>query len=108
MILPFDMSFWDFEEIPEYKRREDESIREKRERNTRKFVYWTFDLLDRTAPRKLENDEVYTSVGIYMSRGNTEYLHQHIDPWSYLCYSPVDVEMPDDQMEIKKWFTVRV
>lgn len=104
MILAFDRSFWDFEEIPYYDRHEAADIREKRVRNTNKYVYWAFDLLERTAPREKGVSETFTSLGLHMSKANNEYLHQHIGPWEYLDYSPVDADMPDDQLEIRQWF----
>lgn len=95
---------WPFESLVKRKRRT--RANDKRiYKNTKIFAEWIMNLLKSTAPREPEDGEKYRCQGVRLHPAHNEYLHDHIDPWVWLCYSPEDDETVGlDEVEIDHWF----
>lgn len=93
---------WPFEQ---FTNRKSGANRERMKRNTNIFGDWLLGMLKSTAPRPKEEDEKYDTTHVYMHPSHNLYLQQHIGPWDYLDYSPVDDEtVPLDKVMITNWF----
>lgn len=105
MKLPFDRKEWDFEELTHRKSIAD---RKRTKRNCNKFGKWMIDTFKRTAPRPLNEGEKYHCQGMRMNPENNLYLRDHVDPWTWLNYSPVDDDSVGlDEVVIDHWFDER-
>jgi hypothetical protein len=104
MLYPFNRDeVWQFEKLTHRKSRADAA---RMKRNTNKFGTWLIHLLESTAPRPREDGEQFLTTKVYLHPEHNKYLHDHIGPWDYLCYSPVDDDtLPLDQIRIEEWFT---
>lgn len=103
MILAFDRdSAWKFEKLTHRKSHADDK---RMKRNAEKFGKWLIDLLKVTAPRELEKGEKYHCQGVLLHPDNNEYLHDHVDPWTWLAYSPKDdANLKLNEVCIDHWF----
>jgi len=107
MTLSFDREKeWKFETLTHRKSWAD-AKREKR--NAQAYADWLWGVLKRTAPREKGEHETFTMMGVHMHPDNTLYLHGFIDPWTWLCYSPVDDwNVKVDEVYIEHWFEEKV
>ena len=93
---------WKFEKLTHRKSYADS---QRMKRNTNVFGDWLFGMLQSTAPRQRMENEKYDTTHVYMHPSNNRYLHEHIGPWDFLSYSPVDDEqVPVDKVKITSWF----
>lgn len=94
---------WQFEKLTHRKSHADYK---RIERNTEKFGRWLLKFLETTAPRPREEGEQFLTTKVYLHSDHNKYLHDHIGPWDYLCYSPVDDDtLPLNQIRVEEWFT---
>ena len=103
MILRFDReNDWQFEHLTN---RKSYANTKRKARNARRFGEWIINLLETTAPRDRQDDELFACQGVSLHPANNGYLRDHVDPWTYLDYSPTDNDnLKLDEVEIVKWF----
>lgn len=105
MKLPFNVSDWGFEKLTHRKSMAD---KKRMERNSNKFGKWMIDTFKITAPRPLEQGEKYHCQGMRLHPDNNLYLREHVDPWTWVGYSPMDDESVGlDELVIDHWFDER-
>ncbi len=69
------------------------------------FGKWITRVLKYTAPRPLEEGELFACQGVLLHRDNNAYLSTYIDSWSFLDYSPeADDTLSLTEVKIERWF----
>lgn len=97
---------WPFERLTHRKSRAD---RKRQERNAEIYGRWVWSLLKETSPREPKENEQYTSTRVGIHPDHVAYLREHLDPWTWLNYSPRDAaHLNLDQVEITEWFTHKI
>jgi len=101
--LPFNREKdWPFKELTHRKGRADQK---RMQYNADVFGRWLIDLLTRTAPRARLEGEKFHCQGVSLHPANNRYLAEHVDPWTWLDFSPRDNDqLALDEAEIDHWF----